>query len=494
MAHTAHPQPGPAPAPHPDAAAVARLVGGYRWRLGVERVLPAVLWSACAGLLLTALARALGQAGLLGDVAAVQAVVGLLPTLGLLAGLARWPSALAAARQADRRLGLEERLGTAVDLTSQPHHASPPIVRAQVADALDRARAARRRWPSPLFAAVDHLAAVAGLGMLAVGALALLSAGGDLPASTATLVTPPGDRLGALEVPREAAVPEPPPLVNLEPPLPIQFAPRPPDASQQGAAEADPARQAALDRLADALGQVSATQPAAEQLASGQYSQAADELAQLAVDVDQLSPAARQALAEALRNAADATASTESALADAERRAAEALGGSNYERQRRALQDLAQQLDRSSTGLARSPQPASPGQAQPGDAAGEQDRLGDVSDGSGQPGDGGTAGSTPPGAGAPGAGGDGSGTTRPAPGQNQRLATAGEQVEVPSAVNDAAAVRPAGPNAPTEELQDGLGAGGAREALRPQEMGSVVPERNALPTDARRDLVREYFR
>ena len=81
---------------------------------------------------------------------------------------------------------------------------------------------------------------------------------------------------------------------------------------------------ASLDRLAEALGQVSAGQSAADSLRQGDAEQAADQLRELGREADQLSPEAKSQLAEALRQAA-ADGLTERALSDRERRAADAL-------------------------------------------------------------------------------------------------------------------------------------------------------------------------
>lgn len=488
-----------------------RTVGAFRWRLGLERLLPTVLWSTCLGVLLWVVTSALWGMGRLADPAMPQLIALLMPAVGLLIGLASWPSLQGAAREADVRLGIAERLGTALDLT-MPWRREPAVqrvpshlVQAQVQDALTQARAARQRWPSPLLTALDHVVATTGLSFLAVGALLVFSAGGSLPAAPSTLAGPPPDRLAALAPPAESAIPEPPPLASLEQPMALQSAP-PPAAPQSQAAPQAGSQRAALDRLSRALGEVSATQPSAESLAEGNYDQAASQLSQLADEVDQLSDAAKQELARALRDAASATAGTDRQLAQSERQAAEALAGRDYDRQRRALQDLAEQMQQSAAGLTPGQPLAGTGQPQAAAGAagaeGEMDRLSDqtgsgAGDGEGtggEGGEGGLAGDQPPPANPNGAATNGQAAPKPPAGQGQRLDAAGEKVEVPAQVSGAPAIRPATPDELSKEQQDGLQGGDAREALRPQEMGSVAPERNALPNDYRRDLVREYFR
>lgn len=88
------------------------------------------------------------------------------------------PSVLAAARLADRRLGLADRIGTAVDLLRGPQ---PPagLARLQVADALARARALAPREVAPVRAPAEAWAAAGGCALLVVWAQFL--AGWSLP-------------------------------------------------------------------------------------------------------------------------------------------------------------------------------------------------------------------------------------------------------------------------------------------------------------------------
>jgi hypothetical protein len=90
----------------------------------------------------------------------------------------RRPSVLAAARLADRRLGLADRIGTAVDLLRRP---APPagLARLQVADALARARSLTPREVAPVRAPREAWAAAGGCALLVVWAQFL--AGWSLP-------------------------------------------------------------------------------------------------------------------------------------------------------------------------------------------------------------------------------------------------------------------------------------------------------------------------
>src|SRR5262249_17757708 len=106
------------------------------------------------------------------------------------------------------------------------------------------------------------------------------------------------------------------------------------------------AEQEALDRLAQALGQVSPGKAAAEAIQRGDFSTARSQLASLGEEADQLSDAAKKQLAQALQSAASASAGDRQ-LADRERQAAVALGRNSYPDQRSTLRQLGDQVERS---------------------------------------------------------------------------------------------------------------------------------------------------
>ena len=106
------------------------------------------------------------------------------------------------------------------------------------------------------------------------------------------------------------------------------------------------AEQEALDRLAQALGQVSAAQTAADAIQRGDFGEARQQLSSLGEESDQLSEAAKKQLAQALQQAASATGADKQ-LADRERQAAVALSRNTYSDQRNALRQLGEQVERS---------------------------------------------------------------------------------------------------------------------------------------------------
>jgi hypothetical protein len=286
------------------------------------------------------------------------------------------------------------------------------------------------------------------------------------------------------------------------------------------------AQRQALDRLAQALNQVSAGSSTAKRLQEGDYQGASSQLSQLADDLDQLSKAAKDQLAQALRDAANDPSTRGTRLADRERLAASALSGSDYDSQRRALQDLAREITRSpspaqasqasaSQGTSRSTADqkttARVGQADPaaaqksgsGSGQGSGSKVSQGSSSAGQPigsaqgaadgSDAAAADGTESGSG--GSKGAGSGNEQQAPspeGPSTSLDVAGEQVEVPAQLSGGGQISASdGSGDPTSTI-DASSASSGTGSFGPQEPGLVPSEQNSVPS-GRRDVVRDYF-
>ncbi len=112
-----------------------------------------------------------------------------------------------------------------------------------------------------------------------------------------------------------------------------------PNAAMQQAAASNAAQQA-LQRLAQALGEQSATQQAGDSLRQGNTEQAAQQLEELGQQNDQLSPDAKQGLGDALQRAAQDPATTPE-LRQAEQDAADALHSGDYKSIADSLKNLA---------------------------------------------------------------------------------------------------------------------------------------------------------
>jgi hypothetical protein len=463
--------------------------------------------------------------------------------LAVLISLFVYPSALSAARIVDRRLGLAEQLATAVEVVADDPN--EPVAWAQVGAAGAAAAWAQEHWRGGPRIGRD-LALTAVFGFLAAAALLLTG-----PEGRALLPRSPLPAPVAQEEPNPAASPT---AVAAKPEQP-RAAPPPPqptgrtagvqravqdirrsreagalDAGEAGRrlaqAEQELSRQTqqsrtdqrALDRLGEALDQISAGDEAAEALQRGDYEQAAREIAELGTESDQLSQEAKNQLAQALREAANDSASSPE-LARAERRAADALTGRDYEAVRQSMADLANQVTargrnvipqselgqawdqvnqerraqgqpdssgsaRGQEGQARQPGRGQQGQGQQGQQGqGQQGQQGQ----SNQP-QGGQGIGTAPSSGGP-------------PGEQQadeaapRLDTQGTPVEVELKPGQQPGVRPGD----AEKTDDGrpLDEAGSISASSTGSPGQVTssapPEMNFVPS-GRRDIVREYFR
>jgi hypothetical protein len=547
-----------------ELRALRRHVGALRRRIWLERTLTVGARALVIGLglALIAVAVAWSRFGsptpmLYGGPVAVALV------LALAVSLFRYPSAMEAARAADHRLALRERIGTAVELAGGGSPSGGPFVRQQLGTAVEAATWARGNWRGGPGVGRE-LGMAAALGSLVVGIVLLMGIEERLPAPiprpsiwsllpSEAPVGAPADP--AVEPPsatapdRTAASPTTGPSSSIV--RSLEDLRRARESGSIGGAEAasrlaqaeselnrqteeSRSQREALDRLGRALDQVAAGRPAAEQIQSGDYERAAQEIGTLGTESDQLSPQAKAQLAQGLRSAAsESQASPE--LAAKEQRAADALAGRDYEAARRAMGDLADEVARrgdqvvpqqelaeareavaqerrsqgQSDGAAsaqRSPGADKPSAAQkPGSASGAQSSgSGAGTDpGQGGSGDDGAAGggenagtASQPGSAAPSA--QSVGEFQPA-GQAPRLDVQGRPVEVDIKPGDRPGQRSGDPEspqadgAPNQQQSDEVGAVSAVSGDAPQRITSAAPaESNFVPND-RRQVVRDYF-
>jgi hypothetical protein len=285
----------------------------------------------------------------------------------------------------------------------------------------------------------------------------------------------------------------------------------PSDADLAARVQQQLAAHEALDQLAQALGRVSAGQPAADAIQRGDFSAARQQLTTLGEEADQLSDAAKQQLARDLQQAANATAATDRALADRERQAAQALSRNNYVEQRQALRNLADQVERSGARTATTDQLArdigrlqqqSGAGAAPGGAASQAGRTGPVgagtqagADAAGQTGaaaqvGGDAAGQT----GGPGAGTGAGASPFDSDQSNQpSLDAVGQSVQVPPKLSSGPGVRPTSGNEDQVADDPTAATRSVSEVAQPQQTGQVAPEQNLVPSE-QRPVVRGYFR
>jgi hypothetical protein len=498
-----------------DVGDLVRVLGGLRWRLGLERILVfsvrGLSASALAFIVLLVAAWLLPIPNW-----AEMAWIAALPVLAAFAlAVVRWPSDRQAALAADRRLALEERLGTAVELARGAHDADGHrFDRMQVRDAVARARTAPRAWLT-----LDRRLRREALLASALSVVACVS-----------LVLPGLPRPGLLVAEQIAqssdVVPSgAPPLERSQPAMselaivdaqPIQ----PIDADLGTRVQQEQAERAALESLAQAVGRISAGQAAADAIQRGDFSAARDQLANLGEEADQLSDAAKQQLSRALQQAANAAAATDKPLADRERQAAQALSRTGYADQRQALRNLADQVAKSGARTASADQLArdvgrlqqqtassaasaqglpaqSPGakgatQSAQSQAAGSS---ADAAQASAQGASSSASGQAGPGAlGQAGGAGVGSGSNPDALGDApSRLDTAGQRVEVPTKLGPGPGVRPPDGTEDQTGTDPTLPARSVSELVQAQQTGQVTPEQNLVPGE-QRPVVRGYFR
>lgn len=293
------------------------------------------------------------------------------PVAGLVLGLVLRPSTPKAARLVDLRLDLAQQLGTAHELLTRGRDGT--LVRLQLDRAADLAGRVRVSSAFPLFPrgeAVALLVLAAGTGLLTF----LVSLGVVLP-NPFTAIHLPFLSKGEQPPAEQALFEKSDRTDNSKPRSPaldatrqmVSEIQRQADrgslsslASSSALAQASSelnrvadesrARREALDNLSKELRNTSAGLEAAQSLWQGNFDQAAHQLRDLGRDSSQLSPAARQQLAQALNNAA-ARSQAARDLSRAESRAAQAFERNDssqvsqtMDRLARAVQDAAKQV------------------------------------------------------------------------------------------------------------------------------------------------------
>jgi len=246
------------------------------------------------------------------------------------------------ARRLDRRFTLNEQLTTALELGPQAEGVGLYLydqARRSLAQ-IRRQVAARQRFPW------SELALVLCLAVLLTGLAALA----DIAPRRAGALPEPLPPLARVPDPAERVPPEP-----FAPPPPVQ---QELAAGGEGLAPvaADPAAAAAL---ADALRDQSVTRPAAEALDQGRPGEAARQLRELADQVGQLSPQARNDLGQALREAARQIAPTSPGLAEQLNQSADGLAAGGGQAAA-ALEDLASLVEQFGQSQASDQAPGAP--------------------------------------------------------------------------------------------------------------------------------------
>jgi len=322
--------------------------------------------------------------------------------------------------------------------------------------------------------------------VLALG-LAIVLAGTAL----LLLITPAAAHRTFVPVPRPADAP-PNTVQN-----PLDATPPPsltnqqltPEQVQQLAVQSAQAQQD-LRSLADALNDNSTTKQAAQDLQNGDYPKAAQDLQQVASNVDQLSPEAKQQLAQDLQNASAQSNPSNSDLSQAEQNAADSLKNGSPASQAQSLRDLSGQVQQSGAQV-RSQQDISSAlqdatQRANGDPAGGQPS------GQGQPQGGNGQGNGP--------NGPGAGLGQPVPyqaGDPAQVQNAGRPVTLNGQSNGQGQPLPGQGQppggAPNPNNANSMGGNASAPTNGQQgQVGAAGPDGNRVPTN-RKDIVGGYF-
>lgn len=281
----------------------------------------------------------------------------------------RQPSIADTARALDRRLDNQQRLVTSIELMENtgpkdisairnPQSAVCKVQLSTTAQLLARANPksvypVRTPWPSLLVSG--------GLLMLAMGIFALKGLPGDftplkplgLPDSqqAASILASPTSQSGLPNAEKPQITPTAQQTQQADTSAQAQSGTQTgSDSSNSAANTVDPSKQAAsqdsqkgLDRLGQALGEQSVTQQASDSVKQGKYNQAAQQLAEVGRENDQLSQGAKQDLAQSLESAAQDPSLTPE-LHDTAQAAANALRSGDYKQTEQALRDLGDTL------------------------------------------------------------------------------------------------------------------------------------------------------
>jgi hypothetical protein len=483
-----------------------RLLGRLRLRLGLEKLLVFAIRGALAsGMALIVVSIAIWLSG--ADAAWLS--IGGAPLLAALAlGVLRWPSQHQTALSVDRRLGLDERLATSVELVGARAPGRFDLL--QVRDALGRTRAAQSAW-LVLNARARNEVLLALAALIVAGATALVVAGLPRPAPTlmATLPSVIANEAVNENEPATTELPLSPPSQPAASSERVQTAPAVAADLLASRVQQEQAERAALDKLAQGLSNVSASQAAADAIKQGDYNSAQTQLQNLGDEADQLSTAAKQQLAQGLQQAASATAQSDRALAEREQQTAQALGHSTYSDQRQAIRSLADQVQRSGSRSVPSDQlERDAGQlqqqqsaaSQPAASARAQTNSNQAvsapgSSGAQDPSQTSATTSDQQGGGAGQQNGPGIGTgSDPSlyADQPSRLDTSGERVDVPSRLGNGSGSRPAS-GSEDQSQPAPLGGRTTSEVPQTQQTGQVSTEQNLVPGQ-QRPVVRGYFR
>jgi hypothetical protein len=311
----------------------------------------------------------------------VAALAGLAVILGaVLAAVGVWlypRSPLAAARQFDRLLGLQERTSTALELTAQTIRAPQMLSVLQMQDAVQQAQQTQPRRHLPFQWRRNEIIAMVALGALLIALLLIANPQAEIIAQQTALrsaVEAQQERIEAIKrdilANPELSEAEKQALAQILQELQEKLA-QPNLTQPEAVAQLSQAAQlmrnersqltdqqrAALQSAGQALSQSQPTQGAGQAMQNGNLGDAANQLQNLSrrVENNQLTQEQIESMTRALQQAAQALQQANSAAAQAFQQAAQALQQGNLQQAAQALQQAAQALQSQQSQLAQSP-------------------------------------------------------------------------------------------------------------------------------------------
>jgi hypothetical protein len=311
--------------------------------------------------------------------------------LAMLFGLIFRPDLREIAVMLDRSFELSDRIATAVDhlSTSKAGAAGKPhVAYLQIAEATNTVAILGKHPALRIRAPVREIVLGTGFALIFLSLFLLRGTGSGLPATGNSAI--PAFVAAKDRVAQQPAAQKPPDTTSDAPTV----------AEVQERAETSASAEEDLLTLADALDDNPLTSPIADSIRAGEYEQAAAQLEAIASQVSQLSPEARQELADRLDQAADDMTGEHPGLQDATDDAADGLRsdpqtaesslkdlseqieatGKSIESQQELAEDMRDARQAESQGSSGSDTRPEPGDDQPGPSEGEQQIAGEGGD------------------------------------------------------------------------------------------------------------------
>ncbi|MGI8690984.1 MAG: hypothetical protein ACR2M3_20585 [Thermomicrobiales bacterium] len=423
--------------------------------------------------------------------AAIAVPAGIITALAFVYAWLQRPTRMGIARFLDQGYALDATLATSLELAQgeMDSHLAPHLLNHAARTAYRIGRTKRLR----LHRIVQEQVMALGLAIVTLGVVLLLLISNTLNHHTFAPVPKLPDVKQQQQQNGTDANGNPTPLADQQ---------LTPEQLQQLAVQSAQAQQD-LQRLANSLSDNSTTKQAAQDIQNGNYSAAAQDLQQVASNLNQTSPDAQQNIASDLQQAANQNTPGNQPLTDAEKNAAQALTQGNSNDASQSVRNLANQVQQTggqvqsqqdlSTAIQDAQQRANgdqqgqqgqQGQPGPQGQQGQQDSNGKPQNASGQ---------NPSNQNGPGAGLGQPIPYQPGdPAQAQNLGNAGNPLPLTGQPNGQSQPLPGGTGNP-QSL--GNSPGGGNSAPQSGQQGNVdpaSPDANRVPRD-RRDVVQGYF-